>query len=282
MDKPKGVSTHKNKVNDFFVVKLHYTAHPVKSQDKWKKETRKGMNQAAWEREYEIKFTTFTGGAVFKNFDGNEHVREIPLYKHLPILRSWDFGYHHPCVVFGQKNEKDILNVGDLMLGRDIGIKQFAMRVKEYCAKEYPNFSFIDYGDPSGGQVKDVSAGKSTISILRGMGINIRYRKSGIKEGVELMRNLLEKRNDGNCSMYLANSDVLVYLIEAFEGGYRFPNEGGELPDKDGFYDHMVDALRYLCINIYRNFFVRSNKEKNNNEEEDGKNMNKRNVITGY
>jgi hypothetical protein len=37
-------------------------------------------------------------------------------------------------------------------------------------------------------------------------------------------------------------------LIAAMQQ-YRYPDDGGELPIKDGTYDHLIDALRYFFIN---------------------------------
>jgi hypothetical protein len=44
-------------------------------------------------------------------------------------------------------------------------------------------------------------------------------------------------------------------LVEAFRHGYRYPKPTAahptvEQPEKDGFYDHVMDATRYLVENF--------------------------------
>jgi hypothetical protein len=44
-------------------------------------------------------------------------------------------------------------------------------------------------------------------------------------------------------------------LVDGFKGGYRYKEtlQGKirEEPDKDGFYDHIFDCLRYICTNLF-------------------------------
>jgi hypothetical protein len=37
-------------------------------------------------------------------------------------------------------------------------------------------------------------------------------------------------------------------LIKAMQG-YHYPPGGGEVPEKDGEFDHLIDALRYHFVN---------------------------------
>ena len=47
--------------------------------------------------------------------------------------------------------------------------------------------------------------------------------------------------------MFDARSDI---LCEAMAGGYHMDDKTGDKPEKDGFYDHLADALRYAIINL--------------------------------
>lgn len=261
-NKVEGINWHKNKINEFCVIRLHYSANPNKRTDRWKKDAHRGMTENSWNKEYEITFTSFGSGAVFKEYDNNKHCINMPVYPNLPIIRGWDFGYHHPAVVFTQKTELGCLNIGDLVLGRDIGIKQFGRYIKEYCEKYYKGYTFQDYGDPAGAQVRDVAAGKSAIHMLKEFDINVRFRKSSVREGIELLRNLLLERTDKNFGMYISDNNNCQFIRELFEGGYRW-DEKVEAPLKDGFYDHIADALRYIVVNCFRHYLkIEEPKEK--------------------
>jgi hypothetical protein len=101
--------------------------------------------------------------------------------------------------------------------------------------------------DPAGGSVNDVT-GTSTVRELRALGINVRSRRSGILEGIELIRRAI-RSGDGKSRLVI--SPRCPRLIEALEC-YHYPESGaapGELPFKDGLYDHPIDALRYFFIN---------------------------------
>ena len=76
-----------------------------------------------------------------------------------------------------------------------------------------------------------------------------RYRRSGILEGIELIRRAI-RSGDGTSSLVV--SPRCQRLIEALRC-YHYPDGGraacGELPLKDGLYDHPIDALRYFFVN---------------------------------
>ncbi|UCE49539.1 MAG: hypothetical protein JSW47_05225 [Phycisphaerales bacterium] len=76
------------------------------------------------------------------------------------------------------------------------------------------------------------------------MGTAVRSRRSGILEGIELIRQAI-RSGYGQSSLVI--SPRCWRLIEAMEC-YHYPDSGSshcELPQKDGLYDHPVDALRY-------------------------------------
>jgi hypothetical protein len=77
----------------------------------------------------------------------------------------------------------------------------------------------------------------------------VRYRRSGILDGIELIRRAIR---DGQGRSSLVISPRCCRLIEAMQC-YHYPQDlaaaGGELPLKDGVYDHPIDALRYFFVN---------------------------------
>jgi hypothetical protein len=95
--------------------------------------------------------------------------------------------------------------------------------------------------------VNDVT-GTSIVRELRSLGIQVRYRKSGILEGIEFIRRAI-RAGDGRSSLII--SPRCPRLIEALQC-YHYPDSDitdRELPLKDGIYDHPIDALRYFFVN---------------------------------
>jgi len=104
--------------------------------------------------------------------------------------------------------------------------------------------------DPAGAGVNDVT-GTSIVRELRAMGIAVRYRRSNILAGIELIRRAIR---DGQGRSSLVISPRCPRLIEAMQC-YHYPETAavGELPLMDGVYDHHIDALRYFFVNYCHN-----------------------------
>jgi hypothetical protein len=102
----------------------------------------------------------------------------------------------------------------------------------------------MTFCDPAGSCRNDVT-GTSAVRELVAMGIRCKHRPSAILEGIELIRRAL-KAGDGKSRLII--SPKCQRLIEAMRC-YHYPPRGGEMPDKDGVYDHPIDALRYFFVN---------------------------------
>jgi hypothetical protein len=137
------------------------------------------------------------------------------------------------------------VRVIDEYFRRRATIEIHAKELKERtpCGEESVAGSFCD---PAGAGVNDVS-GTSAVRELRAMGIKTVYRKSRILDGIERIRRLV-KAGDGKSRLLI--SPKCVRLIEAMQC-YHYPETGEkELPEKDGVYDHPIDALRYFLVNL--------------------------------
>jgi hypothetical protein len=101
--------------------------------------------------------------------------------------------------------------------------------------------------DPAGASRNDIT-GTSTVRELAAAGVRATYRHSRILDGIEKIRAALRS---GDGTHHLTISPRCVRLIEALRC-YHYPAEAGnpsELPQKDGLYDHPIDALRYFFVN---------------------------------
>jgi len=189
---------------------------------------------------------------VFGEFDTDEHVVELEYDANLPLYRACDFGFVKPFVcLWIQVDDNGVIRVIDEYVRRRVTVDAHALEVKERtpCSEQRVAGTFCD---PAGIGVNDVT-GTSAIRELRAHGISVRYRKSGILEGIELIRRAV-RSGDGRSLLRI--SPRCSRLIEAFRC-YHYPEAGGvgqnsELPLKDGIYDHPIDALRYFFVNNLR------------------------------
>ena len=185
--------------------------------------------------------------AVFDEFDPAVHVAPTDYNPDLPLYRAMDFGFVNPFVCLWIQVDGDgVIRIIDEYLKSRKTIAAHAEYVKSKtpCDEYAVTASFCD---PAGAGRNDVT-GTSPVTVLRSLGIAVRYRKSAIVDGLELIRRAL-RSGDGKSNMII--SPRCGKLIEALTC-YHYPEDGtveDELPEKDGVFDHPIDALRYFLIN---------------------------------
>lgn len=205
-------------------------------------------SRAAWEAEMLCKRPS-RENVVFDEFDADVHVGAVDYDLNLPLYRSLDFGFVNPFVcLWIQVDQAGVVRVIDeyVRSRATIDIHAAAIKSRTPAPQERVAATFCD---PAGGGVNDVT-GTSAIRELRALGIAVRSRSSGILEGIELIRRAI-RAGDGKSRLII--SPKCPRLIEAMECyHYRDSGAPGELPFKDGLYDHPIDALRYFFINHAR------------------------------
>ena len=233
------------KANGFTIVKLHYTDHPLKNEA-WVSAVKKSYpSEDMWNQEQELDFTKQVGRRAFPAFS-KLHVKELLYNPYKHVLRGWDFGYHHPATVWAQINDKDQLLILRESMGTNITLDPFGKNIRA-ISKEHYTTKFDDYCDPSGRSKSDKSE-RTSVDILRTLGIRCRMKDTGVVDGLNLTRQLLLPREDGELGFYI--DPQCTNLIDGFFGGYAL-RENSEDPDKDGFYEHLFDALRYIVVNVF-------------------------------
>lgn len=190
-----------------------------------------------------------TGKRVYQEFSKKLHCKKLGAVSPYPIYRAWDFGFHNPACVFFQEIE-GVMHVLKEMEGKNELVDVFAKRVISESMEEYPGFLFEDFGDPAGNQRSDKSE-KSSIQIIRAMGIKIRTRVSHINDGLLIIRILMHPREVGSQLFYV--DPRCDKLIKGFIGAYHYPDKKDadekKKPKKDNTYDHVQDCLRYGVVN---------------------------------
>lgn len=97
-----GLQIRRNPKNKFVVCRLHYTADPVKRTSEWEEEAHMGIDNATFEREYNISYTALFGQKVFPQI--HEHYSKIVVrqqdWPEVPSeIYCWaglDFGMRNP------------------------------------------------------------------------------------------------------------------------------------------------------------------------------------------
>jgi phage terminase large subunit len=188
---------------------------------------------------------------VFDDFDVDSHVCELDYDPTLPLYRTLDFGFINPFVCLWIQVDGDgVIRVIDEYQRSRATIDIHAEEIKRrtLCGENAMTATFCD---PAGAGVNDVT-GTSAVRELRSMGVAVKYRRSKILEGVELIRRAL-KAGDNTSGILISNK--CERLIEAMRC-YHYPDCSSglksELPLKDGLYDHHIDALRYFFVNYAR------------------------------
>ncbi len=205
-------------------------------------------SRAAWEAEMLCKRPS-RQNVVFDEFDTDVHVGAVDYDPNLPLYRALDFGFVNPFVcLWIQVDQAGVVRVIDEYVRSRATIEVHAAQIKSRTPTPEERVA-ATFCDPAGGGVNDVT-GTSAVRELRGLGIPVRSRHSGILEGIELIRRAI-RAGDGKSRLII--SPRCPRLIEAMECyHYRESSAPGELPFKDGLYDHPIDALRYFFINRAR------------------------------
>lgn len=187
------------------------------------------------------------GRPVFPQFTRGNYIRPVAFDPKLPLVRGWDFGYNNPCVVFMQMDGGQVRILGEIM-GKKVYLDDFIEdHVLPYQAELFKRpLRVLDYCDPKGSDQSD--KGLTSIQILNGKKIYPIYRKSFINEGVMAIKRLLDTVDADKNPNFLIHPRCRI-LIEGLKGGYHRLDQS-ETPEKDGYYDHLIDATRYSIIHL--------------------------------
>ncbi|HBG27447.1 MAG: hypothetical protein A2Y10_02645 [Planctomycetes bacterium GWF2_41_51] len=184
---------------------------------------------------------------VFAEFNPDIHIAPIEYDSDLPLYRAIDFGFVNPFVcLWIQVDNSGTVRVIDEYIQSRRTIESHADELKNRKPFREDKVT-MTFCDPAGSGVNDVT-GTSPVGQLKARGIKIRYKRSMILEGIELIRRALQ---NGQGKSNLIISPRCGRLIEAMQS-YHYPQCGSiETPQKDGIYDHPIDALRYFFVNYY-------------------------------
>jgi Terminase RNaseH-like domain len=205
------------------------------------------VSKETWEAEM-LCLRPSVKGSVFPSFDVSLHVRDSDQWSSLykgekdsELSIALDFGFAAPFVCLWIRSFADgVTYVVDEYVQAGVTMGEHIAHIR---SRGYGNVVKVAC-DPAGAGRNDQTA-MSNVALLRQSGFTVRFRKSLIVEGVEMIRAALRS---GNAEVKLFIHPRCKRLIKAMRG-YHYPEGGGETPVKDGENDHLVDALRYFFVN---------------------------------
>jgi hypothetical protein len=208
----------------------------------------------------------YGGVKVFPEFDHARHVAPLKYDPKLPLIRAWDFGYHHPAVVFsnllhcamGKNHYQSLSECGESF---GINIWDFYKVVKEHTYALYSDHSLIlDGGDRAGYRRSDSNKDRrGPIPILqqdfKEDALRFRFRWLDLENSLEYMRSLLKEKCACGREIIQVSPDCPI-LIGALEGGYKYPKtrEGniGAKPTEDRYFADVACGWRYGAENFVK------------------------------
>lgn len=182
------------------------------------------------------------------------HIREVPFDSSMRIVRGWDFGFNHPACVWLVIDALGRKNIAAELLGDKEHLDAFARRVQEKHKSLFGDTPTLDFCDPHGADQKD--SGPSSVEALRNLGIFCEYER-GIKDyvepGIQLVRKELSNLIEGIPELTVSPKCTIARA--GLFGKYVRDDDG--FPKKDGYYDHIMDALRYISYNHKSNAVIK-------------------------
>lgn len=287
-----GVTEIKNVYNQN-VLSVHYTANPAKRTPEWYHKERygttptgeaipgcSGVDPFTWDQEYELSFTVPTGKPVVPEFERTLHCEP---YKNIdgyiegrPLHVSFDFGTHYPAVAFMQVDSLNRCVIHDALMAEDEELEAFMVRVRDFIRQEYPKCEeFHLYADPAGKAGNSQGTAPPAIDLLQKFfKKQVRYMKSRPVDRARAIRNKMSKRVGDAMGVIIkpaAGTHIRPdgeqrhgILVEALQTGwvYKTPKEGEHYtdlePKKDGYYDHIMDAIGYAFTFIFPTYHERA------------------------
>lgn len=235
--------------NGFRKLSIDWNVRPDRD-DAWYQREKKSNPE--FQREYLGQWGSVIGTPVFAPLykKALHEVAMVPL-KSTDVHVGLDFGYVRPAAVWAQFDGTGQLGIRHELLGHEETISQFGARIVAVNRRIFAGCRFSYYGDPAGHQRNDRSE-RTSIQILKDLyGFKVKTRPSEIAQGIDRIRYHLLPRADERPGIVIDPSACPI-LSHGFARAYVRDEKDPEKPLKDGFNDHLFDALRYLAIHVLK------------------------------
>lgn len=251
----RGLTLRKGK-GIWHILRLHYTARYDPSTPEGQRwyaieRAKYADNETGWEQMYEINWLAAGGRRMFRDFQREVHVAQLEANDFLPLLRGWDFGYHHPVMVVAQINTQDqFCFLGEFTLPES-EFTTFLEKSLEWCHEKFGSpekRDYRDFCDPAGGR-KTHRSKYSDVEVMMSRGIFPVYGYSFPQDRTAIFRRLLLIRKDGQPGMLFDESCEILIIGAA--GAYVEDKTNPENAQRISPYIDAYDAGGYIVIHTY-------------------------------
>lgn len=191
-----------------------------------------------------------------RSFSADLHVSSLDLRsgwkKGVAMWRGWDFGYNFPALVVLQDDpDRGQIRVLHSILEQEMSTWQMMETWLPRLNELYPGANWRDACDRQG-NVKQSSTGWSDIDVMNSFGVYPVHNYSLVEYGLSIIDKQLNKlayRGEPSLLFDARCKD----LVDSISMGYcvKRDNTTGQLViNKDGIYDHIMDAFRYVIVQI--------------------------------
>lgn len=187
------------------------------------------------------------GQPVYPNFRLSSHVANIPISTspQTVFVRGWDFGWHHPACAVAQLTPNGHVDILLAEMGTQTDLEPFARHMQTITERRLPGRVIEDYCDIAGKQ--ETGLGVTAVSVLNKLNIRPRFRYMELERTIKPVHDLISNLHLGR-PILMADKTWARLCWEGMLGGYYYDENGK--PAKDGFYDHVQDAVRYMLAPV--------------------------------
>ena len=199
-------------------------------------QARRDLSDRQFRQEYEATFETYAG-RIYYNFDRDRNLVQYRDPVPREILVFCDFNVNPISAAVAVTTRTGIHIIDEITIygsNTDELVDEIRTRYPDKSVKVYP--------DPAGVQRKTSAGGRTDITILENAGFRVFYHRNHPQ--------VRDRINAVNAALLSADDHVALLIdpgcrrvIECLEK--QIYKEGTQVPDKDGGFDHMNDAIGY-------------------------------------
>ena len=197
------------------------------------------------------EFVNLTSGAVYSRFDRKKHVIDkLPFPIDNEILKiGIDFNVMNCNAVICVTSADKLIVIDEITKEKDTD------SLAREIIRRYPYNKILIYPDASGAARSTINASKTDIAILQSYNFtNMALRSNPpIKDRVQTVQALLENSKGRVRMAIYASCRRLIECLEL----QSYDEKSGD-PDKQNGYDHLNDALGYLCYKEFNMIYSRA------------------------
>ena len=203
---------------------------------------RRDLDERTFRQEYMATFETFAG-RIYYAFDRALNVIKYEGATPDVVYVGMDFNIDPMSAVVAVRSG-DTLHIIDEIRIFGSNTQEMITEIKQ----RYPRTRVWVYPDPAGNQRKTSAGGVTDVTLLANAGFVVKAPRSHTP-----VRDRINAVNSRLCSStgirHLIVDPKCKYTIEGFER--QTYKEGTSQPDKDGGYDHLMDAAGYMVDYLF-------------------------------